>query len=400
MGASQITLGRLCAERLKRPYALDRMKTLALVGTSASDNCVTESSAAATALACATKAKNRTIGVDPEGRPVSSLIQSARAAGLATGIVTTARLTDSTPASFSAHAADRSEEDEIARQLCAGSAPEVFLGGGGKYFDGSRRGLLRARGYDVVTDRSALLAAVGPKIAGLLAQDDMSYETERDHAAQPSLREMTEKAITVLSARQKRFFLMVEGGRIDHAGHHHDAPQVAHEQLAFVDAVASALALAEKGELLVLVTGDHATGSLGISERIDLDRLLAVRTSVETIHADPRAKEDDQELVRAVKKASGFELDAAEVASVRRPQRPPAKVVALGHALSRRLGVHFFEVDDQEAQLITKGHDGAMVPLYAAGPGAEAFAGTYENTTIPLKIAKALAIRPPGAKLY
>ncbi|MEZ0227280.1 MAG: alkaline phosphatase, partial [Planctomycetota bacterium] len=279
-------------------------------------------------------------------------------------------------------------------------APDVFLGGGGKFFDGSRRGALRARGYDVVTGRTALLVTVGPKVAVLLAQDDMSYETERDARAQPSLKEMTEKAIALLGAKGRRFFLMVEGGRIDHAGHHHDAPQVAHEQLAFVDAVASALSLAEKGELLVLVTGDHATGSLGISERIDLGRLLAVRTSVETIHADPRCKEDDAALVAAVKKASGVELDAAEVASVRRPQRPPAKVVALGHAISRRLGVTFFEVDDQEAQTVTKGHDGAMVPLFAAGPGAEAFAGVYENTAIPLRIAKALAIRAPGAKLY
>ncbi len=150
----------------------------------------------------------------------------------------------------------------------------------------------------------------------------------------------------------------------------------------------------------MIVTGDHATGSLGITERIQLDRLLAVRTSVETILADPACKTDDAALARAVKRAAGIELDAAEIASVRRPERPPARIVALGHAISKRFGVTFYEVDEQESQKVTRGHDGSLVPVFAAGPGEEVFSGTYENTLIPLHIAKALGIHPPGARLY
>lgn len=401
MGTPQITLGRAAAEHLRRGYALDRFKTIGLAGTRAKDNLVTESSAAATALACARKTRNRAIGVDDEGRPIRNLVEAARAAGLATGIVTNTRVTDSTPAAFAAHVSDRREEDEVARQYAAGSSPDLLLGGGGKHFDDGRRASFHARGYEVVVDRSALFAARGPKLLGLFAPDDMSYEVERDPGRQPSLKEMTEKALATLGASGRRFFLMVEGGRIDHAGHHHDAPQVAHEQLAFVDAVEVALARAERGaDLLVIVTGDHATGSLGITERIELDRLLAVKPSVETILADPACRTDDAALVRAVKQAARIDLDANEVASIRRPERPPAKVVALGHAISKRLGVTFYEVDEQESQTVTRGHDGALVPVYAAGPGAAELAGTYENVVIPVRIAKALAIRAPGAKLY
>lgn len=401
MGASQITLGRAAAQHLGRAYSFDRFKTIGLAGTRAFDNLVTESSAAATALACGTKAINRTIGIDAEGRSVLSLVQAARAAGLGTGLITNVRVTDSTPAAFAAHASDRREEEEIARQYARGSAPDLLFGGGGKHFDEARRAAFRARGYEVVTDRPGLLHAQGPRLLGLFSQEDMSYEVERDHGTEPSLKEMTERALAVLGAGGKRFFLMVEGGRIDHAGHLHDAPQVALEQVAFAEAIDGVLARAEKGApLLVIVTGDHATGSLGITERIELDRLLAVTRSAETIMTDPACRENDAALVSAVRKASGIDLDAAEVASVRRPQRPPAKVVALGHAISKRLGVTFYEVDEQESQHVTKGHDGAMVPVFAAGPGADAFAGTYENVAIPLRIAKALAIRAPGAKLY
>jgi alkaline phosphatase len=397
MGAPQITLGRAAAERLHEPYPLDRFKTIGLAETRAFDNLVTESSAAATALACARKTRNRSIGVDEEGRPILDLVQAARAAGLRTGLVTTARVTDSTPAGFAAHVSDRHEEDEIARQYTAGSAPDLLFGGGGKYFDDARRAAFRARGYDVIQDRSALLAAKGPRLLGLFSPDDMSFDIERDPQAQPSLAEMTEKALAVLGASGRPFFLMVEGGRIDHAGHYHDAAQVIREQLAFVRAVEVARA---RAGLLVIVTGDHATGSLGITERIQLDRLLAVKTSVETILADPACQKDDAALARAVKRATGIDLDAAEIASVRRPERPPARVVALGHAISKRFGVTFYEVDEQESQKVTRGHDGSLVPVFSAGPGEQELTGTYENTAIPLIIAKVLGIRPPGAKLY
>src|SRR5262245_26409578 len=103
MGASQITLGRACAEKLGKGYALDRFQTIGLCRTRAFDNLVTESSAAATALATGHKTRNRTIGVDEEGRPLYSIVQAAHAAGVRTGLVTTARVTDSTPAAFVAH---------------------------------------------------------------------------------------------------------------------------------------------------------------------------------------------------------------------------------------------------------------------------------------------------------
>ena len=98
------------------------------------DEAVTDSAAAATAFATGVKTFNGGVGVDPQGRPVRTLLEDARRAGKATGLVTTSQVTDATPAAYGAHVSDRAQQSEIAKQFLEGSKPDVILGGGEDYW--------------------------------------------------------------------------------------------------------------------------------------------------------------------------------------------------------------------------------------------------------------------------
>jgi alkaline phosphatase len=252
-----------------------------------------------------------------------------------------------------------------------------------------------------VTDASALAAAKGAKVAALLDDSHYPYAIDRAPGA-PDLAAFTKKAVEVLAAKGP-FFLMVEGGRVDHACHEHDAASCAYDQLDLDRAVGWALDEAQRrGDLLVVVTADHATGALGIAETVKLEKLLAVTSSAEKLTRE-LVKPDDAAAVAAwtaeVKAKTGVELTQAEVAAI---WGPPDKYFArtkLGHLVSSRYGVEFYDVELQEAQHEnTHGHDGAMVGVFAFGPGAERFAGVYENTEIPRRIAAVQGLPLPGVE--
>lgn len=404
MGISQITLGRLAAERSVRPYAFDRFSTIGLASTRSLDCPVTDSAAAATALSSGFKTRNGAIGVDGAERSRRTLLELARTAGLATGLVTTTRITHATPAGFAAHVPRRDLEDAIAEQL-ATSGVDVLFGGGRRYFPADRRASLEHAGYAIVEDASGLRGldpGRTPRVAGLFAEGHMSFEIDRDPAREPSLREMTEKALDVLGREGRSYFCMIEGGRIDHACHNHDAAAMIPDQLAFADAVDAALERVERGgDLLVLVTADHATGALAISERVDLDGLAKVSLSVERFcreNAGPDGAYDPDRLRAALAKSYGFRATDAEIALARSGKGEYGAQMPVAHIVSARLGVGFYDVAfQQDESPRTHGHDGAMVPVYAAGPGSAAFAGTYENTRVAHEISRVLGLPEPGA---
>lgn len=398
MGISQVTLGRVVAQHRGEPYHLDRFRTIGLAGTRSADWVVTDSAASATALASGFKTKNQVVGLDPQGKPVKGLVEVAHEQGLATGVVTTTRITHATPAGFIAHVAHRDMEEEIAGQLVAAARqgwPDVLIGGGRRYFKAAEQQALREAGYTLVTDAGALAAAEGPRLAALLDDTHYPYAIDRAPGA-PDLAAFTRKAVEVLSAKGP-FVLMVEGGRVDHACHEHDAAACAHDQLDLDRAVGWALDEAERrGDLLVVVTADHATGDLGIAETVKLDGLLAVTSSAEKLTRDV-LKVDDAAATAAwvaeVEAKTGLELTPEQVRTI---WGPPDKYFArtkLGHLVSSKYGVEFYDVELQEAQHTnTHGHDGAMVGVFAAGPGAERFAGVYENTELPRRIAEVLQL--------
>lgn len=400
MGMSQVTLGRLGALAKKRPYHLDRFKTIGLSSTRSGNMQVTDSAAGATALAAGVKTYNKAIGFDLNKRPVETILEVAHGQGMATGLVTTTRITHATPACFVAKIDHRNKEKEIAAQLTARATekgyPQVMIGGGSRYFTAEQMGAFTKADYQTPKTLEELAAAKGPRVAGFLASSHLPFAIDKGSV----LPAITAKAVSLLRSQGEGFFLMVEGGRIDHACHQHDAASCLHDQLDFDATIGWALDQAEQDpNLLVVVTADHATGNLGISELVKIEDMLKAKGSATAITKALRGKEVGgaewtQALSAAVKAGHGFDLTAKEIARVaERPKDGYWPATALGHLLSRRYGIEYYDLDHQFEKLNkTYGHDGAMVGVFAFGPGAETFRGMYENTEIPKKIAAALGL--------
>ncbi len=392
MGPAQVTLGRLGAQERGAGYHLDRFTEVGLASTRSADYVVTDSAAAATALASGVKTDNQKIGLDPQGRARETILEVAHRSGFATGLLTTTRITHATPAAFAAHVPHRNQEKDIAAQLAARSFPEVLIGGGAALFDDAARADLAARGYEVALDYASLDAAKGPRVAALPAPSHLPYAVD---GGRPSLGALTQRAVGLLETQAKPFFLMVEGGRIDHACHQHDAIGALHDQLDFDGAIGWALDYArQRGDVLIVVTADHATGDLGITEVANVPGLLAATASTDALIARAPGGEA---LRTAVAEATGVTLTDADLATVAEREGKYWGRTALGHAVSRHLGVTWYDLHYQEDVLTnTHGHDGVEVPVYAFGPGAARFRGTYENVEIPRRIAALLGLPEIG----
>ncbi|MDO4640598.1 MAG: alkaline phosphatase [Neisseria sp.] len=276
-------------------------------------NYVTDSAASATAWSSGVKTYNSAIGVDVNGKPQPTLLEQAKAAGLATGNISTAELQDATPAAQIAHVTHRKcHAPNITSKECPTSAlengglgsiteqlldnrPDISLGGGAKSFNETAKAgrwagktLLeqaRERGFVIVTNAQELAAVKSANqkapVLGLFASGNMpvrwfgprakikGYAEEepviecRDNpdrnASVPTLAEMTKKAIDVLKTRKKGFFLQVEGAAIDKQDHAANPCGQIGETVDLDEAVQAALKFAEKDKnTLVIVTADHA----------------------------------------------------------------------------------------------------------------------------------------------
>jgi alkaline phosphatase len=210
------------------------------------------------------------------------------------------------------------------------------------------------------------------------------------------LARLSELALEALSRREQPFFLLIEGGRIDHGGHAFDAARVAAEIDAFDEAVAAVLAFQRRNpETLVVVTADHATGGLAVNEFVDWAGIKRQRASVEWMTAQIR---DAGPSLEDLASWTGFaDWRAEELQSVRAASGSYAARRALGRALAERNGVTFVpRVDDAEAA--THGHTGEDVAIYAGGPGSERFRGRLDNTDIARRLAEVAdlgALGPP-----
>lgn len=240
----------------------------------------TDSAAAGTALATGHKVYNSVLSValPGDGKPLPTALENAAAAGKKTGLVTTAHLTDATPAAFGAHVKARKMATEIALDYLERSRPNLLLGGPDK----DKKVPLTAQageaaGYRVVTDRAGLLALLADPpdhILGLFGEGGpMGYEfdhattTHREYDRLPHLSEMTKAALDVLARSPKGFFLMVEGACIDKASHKNQLERTVYETVEFDKAVRVVVEWASKRkDTLVLVTADHETGGLKVVE--------------------------------------------------------------------------------------------------------------------------------------
>lgn len=227
---------------------------------------VTDSAAAGTAMATGVKVYNGVISVrrPGDGAALETILEYHRAQGRGAGLVTTTYATHATPAAFAAHEEDRGNTAEIAVDCFTETQPDVILGGGG---NGVSRELAESSGYTVVTTRAELEAlATGQvaRISGQFGTTHLPYEVD-GLGDLPHLSEMTRVAVEILANDSDGFFLMVEAGRIDHAGHANDLAANIGETLELSRTVAWLHDWAEAdGETLLVVTSDHETGGMEV----------------------------------------------------------------------------------------------------------------------------------------
>ena len=252
-------------------FQIGRMPVVALVTTHAADAAVTDSAAAASAFATGVKTRYRAISVDAAGIPRKTVLEAAVQRGRAAGVVTTARFWDATVAAFAAHAKDRYlDAPAILRQVLASGA-ELIVGAGLELL--GKDGLpnveeLRQGGLSVAVEPAALLGSDAPRVLGVFPSQ--KYDMENPEAP---LAVLTGWAIERLGRDPDGFFLVVEQEGTDGASHNNAAAELRSALVSFDAAVGVALDFASKrDDTLVIVTGDHETGGMRVTEGRDLRR--------------------------------------------------------------------------------------------------------------------------------
>ncbi len=236
------------------------------VRTYSANSSVTDSAAAGTSLATGVKVNNGVISqaYPGGGGDLQTLLEYYQGLGRSTGLVTTTYLTHATPASFGAHEPSRNNLSQIGGDYINQTQPNVLLGGGG---NGMSPAAAIGAGYNVFTDAAGMAGLnteTATYISGQFGNGHLPYEYD-GLGTLPHLSEMTTTALNVLDNNAGGFFLMVEGGRIDHAGHNNDIQRNVRETVEFSNAVQEAVDWAAgRTDTLIIVTADHETGGLSV----------------------------------------------------------------------------------------------------------------------------------------
>ncbi len=298
-----------------------------MMDTASRSSIVTDSAAGSSAWGCGQRVHNGRINMAGEGRPLRTILEIARDAGKATGLVTTATVTHATPAGFGANVMGRGDERQVMEQYLEREY-DLLLGGGRQFigeFEGQPSLLPRveAGGYEFVEDRNSLLNAKGKdaRLIGLFAEEHLPYEVDRMyrpealHEQVPSLAEMTQVALRRLSTNPNGFLVQIEGARVDMAAHLNDTGGLLHDQLAFDQAVKVALDFAEEhDDTLVIVTTDHGNASPGLNSgnnggRRNFQHMDAIRGSYRTLRDRLDRDQSAEEIQSHVAAVLGQEIE-------------------------------------------------------------------------------------------
>ncbi|CAG5134427.1 unnamed protein product, partial [Candidula unifasciata] len=433
MGVSTVTAGRILAGQMldkkgeEHKLSFDSFPYTGLSKTYNTDSQITDSAASATAFLCGIKTNQGLLGLSASAQRgmcnttqnahVDSILRWSSTAGKSTGIVTTTRITHATPAGAYAHSADRDWEtdraipdsekacEDIALQLITRNSDiNVILGGGrGAFYpDGvpdpdpdpkfntnktSRtdgRNLIeewkldkrnKMASHRFVYDKQGLdevNVAETDFLLGLFKQGHMSYEIDRNKTTEPSLSDMVEKAIGILSKNDKGFFLLVEGGRIDHGHHDNRASRSLHEVVELAEAVEMATKLTSKSDTLTVVTADHSHvfNIAGYASRGN--PILAVSD----IFGDVNLKATDKMPYTTILYGNGPGYN------------------------STRQNLTYVDTEDKEyvyqsaVPMNSETHGGEDVAIYAKGPQSFLYTGVHEQSYIPIVMAYASCVGP------
>ena len=421
IGDGMSTPQRLMAEDFSKrtgrgELAMNHLARRTETATKSANKVVTDSAAAATAIACGEKTDNGMLGMRPDGTRIESVAAVAKKAGRKVGIVTTVTIVHATPAGFYAHNRSRGDSRAIAMDLVK-SGFDYFAGGGiggwtqpkGGYFDtngnfvkleeGSEAvpgidpySLWQTNGYTFVKDDLAAFKALKPgrPVWCVFGESGMDYALDRD-GSQPTLAEIVEKGIELLDGPDG-FFLMCEGGKVDYAGHANDAGGSVAEQLSLDDAVkvATRFAKAHPGETLIVTTGDHETGGLirgitGAGAAFDpalLKHQRCTASKFSSILKNAQEKnaafsfDDAMALVRENFGLGGpvplTDADRDELKKAFEQKKPAEFAGAAKRILSAHAGLAWK----------SGGHTALPTMTTAEGPGSEILEGMTDNTEI------------------
>lgn len=331
------------------------------------------------------------------GKPVPTILELAKAAGKSVGAVTTTELTHATPAATYAHICHRDAAYDIAAQAvpggtgfnqALGDGVDVLMGGGANHwtpYSASNKGgrndnrdltaEMKAQGYSYVTTQNELAKVTSGKVLGLFSsKSHLDYELDRvaKGAAntQPSLSEMTAKAIDLLSKNSQGYFLMVEGGRIDHALHGTNAKRSLTDAVALDEAVKTALGKVDLSNTLIVVTADH-------------DHTM-------TINGYSAKGNPVLDLVKNGDGSTQNDADGKPFTTLvfgNGPNRPDVRP-----ALTSDQVMANDYLQETGVKLTSETHGGGDVMLFADGAGSNRFKGTLDNTKVFGKLREALGL--------
>ncbi|MBO3286809.1 alkaline phosphatase [Paenibacillus sp. FSL M8-0228] len=392
---------------------LDSMAS-GMVRTHSADAPIADSAPAGTAFATGHKSHTGYVGVLPDEatmpgqqpiaggdakKPVASILEASKLAGKSTGIIATSEIMHATPADFTAHYPDRKNYDALSMQQ-AYNGVDVVLGGGGKFLEAAGRkdgqdlvAQIKDQGYDFVTTPEGLKKSTSSKLWGSFSPEALAYNLDRDASKEPSLAEMTSKAIDVLSKNDKGFFLMVEGSKVDWAAHANDPTGIISDVLSFDDAVKVAVDYAKQNQNTVVVAvTDHGNGGLTIgssdtTSNYDktplasfIDPLKKAKLTGEGLEAKLNA--DRSNIKEVLSTYFGItDLTDEEVKTIK-DAKEGSMNYAVGPIISKRANIGW----------TTGGHTGGDVVLYTYAPNGDRPSGVIDNTDVNKYMTRVLGL--------
>ncbi len=344
---------------------------------------VTDSAAAATALATGVKSYNGAIGVDADKQPVESVLQHAKKLGMRTGVAVTSQINHATPASYLAHNESRKNYDAIADsffddKVNGAFVANVMLGGGTQYFERDDRDLVAEfidSDYQYVDTYNKLATLpAGSDVLGLFAP--VGLPAALDDKRRHRLSYLTEHAIKHLE-NPNGFFLLVEASQVDWAGHANDIGS-AMAEMEDMSATMSYLHdyVASHPDTLVVLTADHSTGGLAIGANgvyeWHPEYLREMQSSVSSIAVNMVSESSPAAYAEA---QLGFTFEGDDTKRI-------TDIAALPDFEARETALKAFLDKKTNTGWTTGGHTGVDVEVFAFGAGAQAFAGQIDNTDI------------------
>lgn len=424
MGANQVLAAEMYQAEMEGRIG---RKTLNMTGfpytgqvaTFSHNSGITDSAAAGTCLASGQKTDNGHLGTAPNDEKVFSIASKLQEEGWNIGIMTTVTVDHATPGAFYAHVHNRNEYYTVGTQLA--ESGYAFFGGAGfqkpenpaEWNKPNLYDLVEQKGYTIARGYNQAKEMMGAEKMLLIQEQDgvdktkkcasLNYVIDRKEG-DLSLPQITKTAIDFLSAKGKPFFMMVEGGMIDYAGHADDGATNIRETLEFDEAIGLALQFyrEHQDETLIVVTADHETGGMALGNSdysLNLKALSHQHISswtlgktIEAMYHENGKKLKWEEVKNLLREKldffDGFEISQEEEAALMAAHK---KMISGKGKTTKTLYQDIDELAGYAIRLINKraklgwtsyAHTASAVPVFAIGVGAEQFVGWHDNSEL------------------